>query len=516
MRTENSIKNISISIFSQVITVLLGLFSRKVFINNLGIDYLGVNGLLSNILSMLALVEGGIGTSIIFNLYKPLAEKNEDKVIALVQLYKKIYQVIALLILMLSICIFPIVLTLINRDTSVANVSIIYFIFVFNNIITYFNAHKWSLINADQRGYILVKYNLIFSIATTVCKIFILSLTQNYILFLVIEGVIFIFQNIWNGRIVDKLYPYIKRKDKVTIDSTTKKNLITNVKAIFLHNVGGYCVYGTDNLLISYFINIKTVGLYSNYTMIINQLSDLMMPILNGIGASVGNLIATESSEKNYEVFNVVYFINFWIFSFCTIFLFNLLEPFIELYFGRGLLVDKLTFIVVLLNFYLKGMRSSVAIFKTKAGIFARDKFVPLIEAAINLGASLFLVKYMGLAGIFIGTTISTIALPFWTFPTLVYINVLKKPVKEYFVKYIYYGILTISICCITTIICNLMKGLSLYILIIKGLICCFVPNVLLLLIFYRTKEFQYLLELLRGIVSKLKYKIVKKAFKVF
>lgn len=508
MRTENSLRNISISIFSQVLTVLLGLISRKVFINNLGIDYLGINGLLSNILSMLALIEGGIGTSIIFNLYKPLAEKNEEKVTALVQLYKKIYKVIALLVLLLSICIFPIVLTLINRDTSVANVSIIYFIFVFNNIITYFNAHKWSLINADQRGYILVKYNLIFSTATTICKIIILALTQNYILYLLIEGVIFIIQNIWNGRIVEKLYPYIKRKDIVSIDSSTKKNLITNVKAIFLHNLGGYCVYGTDNLLISYFINIKTVGLYSNYLMIINQLSDLMMPILNGIGSSVGNLIATESNEKNYEVFNVVYFINFWIFSFCTIFLFNLLEPFIEFYFGRGLLVDKLTFIVVLLNFYLKGMRSSVSIFKTKAGIFARDRFVPLIEATINLGASLILVKYMGLAGIFIGTTISTLALPFWTFPTLVYLNVFKKPVKKYFIKYLYYGFLTILICAITTIICNFVKGITLYTLAIKGFICCLVPNALYFIIFYKTKELQYLLQILRGIVSKMKCRI--------
>ena len=145
-----------------------------------------------------------------------------------------------------------------------------------------------------------------------------------------------------------------------------------------------------------------------------------MSQVLGGIGASVGNLIATEDSNKRYTIFKVTHFINFWIYSFSVIFLYNLLEPFIDWWLGKGLLLDKMTLIVILLNYYLMGLRNTVLTFKSKAGIFDEDKYFPLIESIINLIGSLILVKYFGLAGIFLGTTISTLAIPMWTQPKLV------------------------------------------------------------------------------------------------
>ena len=203
MRVKNSIRNIYINILTQIIITILGFVSRKVFIDNLGAEYLGVNGLLTNVLSMLSLVEGGIGTSIVYNLYKPLAENDEEKIIALVQLYKKIYGVLAVIIFILSLTLYPFLGTFMKENPNVKFMSIIYFIFVAKNMISYLNAHKWSLINADQKGYILAKYNLIFNIITTITKIIILKITKNYIFFLLVEVGIFLIQNIWNGRIVN-------------------------------------------------------------------------------------------------------------------------------------------------------------------------------------------------------------------------------------------------------------------------------------------------------------------------
>lgn len=499
MRTKNSIKNIYISILTQLIITILGFISRKVFIDNLGTEYLGVNGLLSNILSMLSLVEGGIGVSIVYNLYKPLADKDEPRIIALVQLYKKIYAVLAVVIFGLSLTLYPFLGILMKEGSEVKFINVIYFIFVGKNIISYLNAHKWSLINADQKGYILAKYNLIFNVLTTIVKIIVLIITRNYILFLLIETAIFIIQNLWNGRVVNKKYEYIKTKKKYYVEKDIKENLITNVKALFLHNIGSYCVFGTDNLLISSFINLKTVGLYSNYTMIIGQLSSLLSPILGGIGASVGNLIATESTEKNYEVFKVVMLINFWIYSFCAIFLFNLIEPFINWWLGEGLLLDKLTLIVILINFYITGMRSSIITFKSKAGIFKEDKYIPLIEAAINLGASIILVKHFGLAGIFMGTTISTITIPIWIQSKLVYNKVFNKSVIEYFKIYLLYIGLTIMGGVLTTFICDklaIFQGFAY--LIFKGLICLIVPNLLYLVVFFKSNELTYLFSIFK------------------
>jgi O-antigen/teichoic acid export membrane protein len=508
MRTEQSIKNIFISIFSQLIIVALGFISRKVFLDSLGVNYLGVNGLLTNVLSMMALVEGGIGLSIVYNLYKPLAESDRKKVIALVQLYKKVYKILALITLLISLCLYPFLEHLMKEGESISNITIIYFLFVAKNIVSYLNAHKWSLINADQRGYVLVRMELFFQVTTTVAKILVLIATENYILYLLIEFFIYIIQNITNGIIVNKRYSYIKTKTKHSIDNDTKENLKKNVKALFLHNIGGFCVFGTDNILISSFVSIATVGLYSNYTMITQQLASLISPLLGGIGASVGNLIATESNEKNYSVFKIAYLMNFWIYSFSLIFLYNLLEPFINWWLGDGYLLDNVAFIFILINFYLNGMRTAISTFKNKAGLFVQDKYAPLFEGLINLIFSLILVKYLGLAGIFLGTAISTLSTVFWTQPVIVYKNVFKRSVWSYFKSYSFYALLTIGTCFITTIACNnFVEGGNFISLLLKGIICLVIPNSIYVIVFFKTAEFQYLTNILKSNLFKLRRK---------
>lgn len=513
MRTSNSIKNIYITILAQIIITLLGFISRKVFLNSLGTEYLGVNGLLTNVLSMLSLVEGGIGVSITYNLYRPLAENDRNKIIALVQLYKRLYGFLAIAIFILSLSLYPFLDNLIKADSKISFIGVVYFIFVIKNMISYLNAHKWSLINADQKGYVLAKYNLIFNVFMTLSKIIVLLLTNNYILYLIIEVFIFIIQNLWNGKVVNGYYSYIKTKEKYSVDNQTKQNLITNVKAIFFHNIGKYCVFGTDNILISSLISIRAVGLYSNYTMITGQLSSLLAPFVYGVGASVGNLIATESKTKNYEIFKVINLINFWIYSLCVIFLFNLLEPFIDWWLGKGLLLDRLTFVVILINFYIAGMRGSINIFKNNAGIFSADKYFPLIESVINLSMSLILVKYFDLAGIFIGTTISSLAIPVWTQSKLVYNCVFDKSVFEYFKSYVFFIGVTLLVGMGVTTLCNTLVPWSGFLaLVVKGLICVIITNLTYLIIFCRTKEFHYLWGVFKPMINKVKYKVLKRA----
>ncbi|MFE4764214.1 lipopolysaccharide biosynthesis protein, partial [Bacillus mycoides] len=317
---------------------------------------------------------------------------------------------------------------------------------------------------------------------------------------------IYTIQNVVNGRVVSKNYPYIKTKEKYSIDKETKENLIINVKAMFLHNIGGYIVFGTDNILISSFVGLAMVGIYSNYTMIINQLSALVNPILNGIEASVGNLIATENNDKSYSIFKVIYLVNFWIFSFCTIFLYNLLEPFIGWWLDKKYLLNNIVFVVILINFYLTGMRTAIAIFKNKAGLFVQDKYVPLVEAIINLSLSIVLVKIFGLVGIFIGTAISTIATVLWIQPYIVYKNLFKKSVLNYFTTYVFYVFLTVVTGFITTSICNyFIEGGTFISLIGKGVICLLVPNVIYILVFYKSIEFKYIRNIFSMMLSQFK-----------
>ncbi|WP_409193571.1 lipopolysaccharide biosynthesis protein, partial [Clostridium perfringens] len=248
----------------------------------------------------------------------------------------------------------------------------------------------------------------------------------------------------------------------VSLDSKTKNNINKNIRAMFLHNIGGYLVFSTDNILISSFINVSTVGLYSNYTMIIGQLSGLLSPVISGIGAGVGNLIATENEEKIYEIFKTTFFISFWIYSFATIFLYNLLEPFINWWIGEGYLLNKFVFLVVLFNFYINGMRSVIGTYKSKAGLFVQDKYMPALEGVVNLVMSLILIKYLGLVGVFLGTTISTLIIPFWNQPRIVYKELLKKSVSKYFITYLVYLMIMLGVGWVTSNICNsIVSGYS-------------------------------------------------------
>ncbi|WP_194191075.1 lipopolysaccharide biosynthesis protein [Clostridium chrysemydis] len=503
MRVKNSLKNIYMNILTQVVIILLGFISRKVFLDNLGEEYLGVNGLLINLISMMSLVEGGIGLSIVYNLYKPLAEKDEEKIISLVQLYKKIYRILSFIIFGISLIIYPFLGYLMKDVTEVKYMGIVYFLFVFRNIVSYLNAHKWSLINADQKGYVLARYNLFFNIVTTIAKIIILVITKNYILYLMIELIIFIVQNVWIGKIVNSRYKYIVTDKKYEVSSDTKKNIIENVKALFLHNIGGWCVFGTDNILISAFISTKIVGLYSNYTMILDQVCSLINMFLNGVGESVGNLVAVESEEKKYTVFKVIFLVNFWFYSLAVIFLYNLIEPFINWWLGEGLLLGKLAFIFILINFYMKGLRASISMFKTKSGIFKNDKYVPLIESIINLGASIILLKYFGIAGVFMGTTISTVMLPFLIQPKLVYKYVFNKPVMGYFKRYIFFVLITLFSGFIATFLCQLIIGSGLLFLIIRGIVCLIIPNLIYICLFHKSDEFKYLLDIGKTFLKK-------------
>ncbi|WP_283672575.1 hypothetical protein [Clostridium perfringens] len=478
--------------------------------DSLGAEYLGINGLLTNVLSAMVLIEGGIGISIVYNLYTPLAENNKPEIIALVQLYKKAYRVLAFIVLVISLFLFVMIDKIIDVKISGFEVFIVYFIFVGKNIISYLNAYKWSLINADQKGYILTKNNIIFESLTVILKIIILILTKSYILFLLIELSVFILQNLINSKFVYKLYPYLKDNNKYEINKETKKNIIKNVKAMFIQNIGYYAINSTDNIIISIFVSIKYVGLYSNYSMIIGQAQSLLSQFISGVGHSVGNLIATDK-DKSYGIFKVLYLITFWIYSFFVIFLYNLLEPFITWWLGGEYIINKFTLMVILINFYIVGTSELINTFKKKSGLFSQDKYIVVIEGLLNLVLSIILVKRLGLVGVFLGTTISMITTQFWNRPRITYKYLFKKRLSEYFKLYILYSIIAIISCLLTTYICNeFINGSSFLSLIYRGIICLLSVNIFYVLIFFRTKEFRYIVNSILSLKINFKNKVKK------
>ncbi|MFE5321200.1 lipopolysaccharide biosynthesis protein [Paenibacillus sp. NPDC056579] len=508
MRTKHSLINISVGIGNQLVITLLSFFSRTVFIHTLGVEYLGLNGLFTNILAMLSLAEAGIGSSIVYTLYKPVADNNKEKILVLMRLYKKAYLIIALIVLLLGLSLLPF-LQYIVKDANVEHIYVIYLVFLLNTVTPYLFQHKISYLNVCQKNYIVTGIYSVSSILSMFLKIGILYWTQNYILYLIIDSVITITNSLIMSLIVNRMYPFLKEKGIGSLDNDTKSNIIKNVKAIVLQNIGSYLIFGTENIIISTYVSIAAVGLYSNYKMLIDICRTLINQVFNNMYHSVGNLVASESKDKVYSVYKVTMLLNFWLYSFAAIAMYVMIEPFIKLWIGEKFLMGNLIVIILMVTFYERGMRNSITTVKTTAGIFHEDRYIPLIQAAVSLVFSLVLVQKIGISGVFIGTLISAIAVPFWTTPFFVYRKVFDKPLHHYFMRYLYYTVIGFGTCAATSFIGSFISADTTWMLVMKAAVCVIVPNAIYVALFYKTEEFQYVfgivLQLLRSLQRKLR-----------
>lgn len=506
-RTKSSIKNLLFAGIGQFVGIIINLISRFVFVKILTQEYLGLDGLFSNIISMLSLVELGIGPAMTFSLYKPLAENNIEKIKALMKLYKKAYTIIGIVVLILGISITPFIPYLIDEMPNInENINYIYILFVINTSISYFYSYKRSLIISDQKRYIATFYRYTFYAILNIIQIIVLVITKNYLLFLTAQIVMTLVENICISKKADKLYPYIKDKNVKKLENNEKEPIKKNVFAMMFHKIGTVVVNSTDNLIISKFVGLIAVGIYSNYFLVIKALNTIIEQVFTSITASLGNLGAIETEEKVYKVYKKVFFMNFWIYSFASITLYILFNDFIEIWLGENYLLEKVTVGIIVINFYITGMRKTCLVFKDALGLFWQDRYKPILESIINIIVSIILVQKMGIVGVFLGTLISTLTTCFWIEPYVVYKYGLKQNLRKYFSKYLKYTSLGIITFLMTIVITKKMFNyISIFTFIGKLVICLIIPNTIFILIFKGTEEFKYFKNLIIDNVRKIK-----------
>ena len=507
-RTSNSIKNITYSLIAQIINLLCNFINRTVFVYVLGAEYLGINGLFTNILTILSFAELGIGTAIIYSLYEPLSQKDESKIKALMNLYKKAYNSIGIIILVVGAALTPFLEFFIKDMPDIPYIRLIYLMYVANSGFSYFFSYKRSFLIADQKKYIDTFYQSVFFLLRTISQIAILLITKDFILYLGVQILLTLIENIVVSRKIDKLYPFLKEKNNEQLQKEDRQVIVNNVKALILHRVGDVTVNGTDNILISKFVGIIQVGLYSNYLLITNTLNGMFRIIFQSITASIGNMGVTEKKEKNIFIFNCIDLFGMWIYGFATICLFVLFNPFIEIWLGEEYLFRISVILIIIVSFYLKGRRQSVLTFKDAFGLFWYDRYKPVLEAVTNLILSLILVKFMGIEGILLGTVISSITTVFWIEPYVLYKYGFKSSVKPYFVRYIVSTIVMVIAGGITLKVANMFSGGSVFDFIGKMLVCMVIPNLIFLCVVWRTQEFQYLFGIIKGMFMKVLKKV--------
>ncbi|MFB9325061.1 lipopolysaccharide biosynthesis protein [Paenibacillus aurantiacus] len=506
MRVKSSLLNISAGLGNQLIITALSFLSRSVFIGTLGIEYLGVNGLFTSMLAMLSLAEAGIGSSIIYSLYKPVADRDEERILRLMRLYRTAYRAIAFVVLGLGLALIPF-LHLVVGKTDVEHLYVIYGVFLMNTVLPYFFQYKQSFLNVSQKGYIVTGVYSVSQIVSTALKIAILTYTGNYILFLVADCVITLLTSVLLAILVERQYPFLKKGPQGALDAETKAGIIKNVKAIVLQNIGMYIVLSSDSIIISAFVSLTAVGLYANYKMLIEISRTFLNQIFNNLYHSIGNLVAEANGEKVYRIYKVTMLMGFWLYSLLAIAMLLLIEPFLNAWLGQGFLLEAGVLPVLMLLFMERGMRNSIATVKTTAGIFHQDRFAPIIQGGISLAASLALVKILGIAGVFLGSLIGAVAVPFWLTPALVYRHVFQRPARDYFVRYAGYMAVGAAAYGAARYVIGWIGGEGMLAVALQAILVVATVNAVYLAVFFRTAEFRYIRSLIGGLAARLPFR---------
>ena len=434
-RMQYSLLNSSISAIIYIFNIAIKFLSRSFFIHFLGAEFLGLNGLFTNILSMLSLAELGVGTSIVYSLYSPLAKGDKTMINSLMRLYKKIYTIIGVVVGVLGVLLVPVLPHIIGDAQDIPGIYIIYFLFLLNSVSSYFFTYNRSLLIADQKAYITVIFDFFCSVIVTILQIVSLYLFNNYFVYLSIQILGTIITNLVLTYNVKKLYPYLSNQvNSNHIDDKTKDTLKKNTIGNLSSKIGSVVVSGTDNIFISSFVGIGTVGLYSNYILIINSIRGLCGQITNSITSSIGNVGVDANDELSKRIFERHNFVNYTLTFFSSVILIVTINPFIVMWVGHKYELPSTTVFLILSNFIILMLRNSSIVFIDAFGLAWQQRWKSIVEALMNISLSFtfLLVFNLGINGVLLATTLSSLLTVCWIEPYVVYKYGLHSSIVNY------------------------------------------------------------------------------------
>lgn len=484
--------------------IILGIISRKVLLSYMGIEYQGINGLFSNILSVLGIAELGIGTAIIFHLYGPLAQKDLPLICSIMNFYKKCYRYIAAAISIIG-CLFALNINFFIGEHSISiNLTVVYLLMLADVVASYTLTYKRSILYADQNNYIVSLADTGNIVLANVFQIIIIIITKNYYIYIGAKILFRILENILINFIVNKKYSFLVNAPNIPLDKSILKDIKLKVKGLLFHKIGSFVVNGTDNIIISKFINVASVGLYSNYSYIITSVTGLFGQVINATTAGVGNLLVSSEEHKRLKIFNELQYLNFALANFTTVAIYIMCGSFISFFFGEQYVLPDYIVQVLCLNYLLTCARGVYGTFKSAAGIQFEDRFVPIAESIVNLIFSLVLVNKIGFVGVFIGTSISNLCVFCYSFPKFVYKGVLKGKLKNYYLQLIFFLSLVIANCFISKFVCGLfVMESNLKQLLFNGVIALIIPNFNFWILLRNRKEMLYLVNRICKIINR-------------
>lgn len=491
-RTKNAAKNIVFGTMIKIVNMVIPFVFRTVMLHYLGVEYLGLNGLFKSILSFLNLAELGVGSAMVFSMYRPIAEDDTEKICALLRLYRYFYRIIGLFIAVVGIALTPFLRKLISGDIPAdMNLYILYYMNLGCTVVTYWLfAYKRSLLDAHQRTDVASKVCLFVQPVEYALKLVAVIVFRNYYLFLSVQLVSQIAINLVVALRVTKMYPDYTPRNQ--LPKETVKDIMQRVRDLFTSKFSGTIFNSADTIVISAFMGLTALAIYQNYYFIITSLKTFLEVILGAVIAGVGNSLVMESKSKNYRDLKKFTMLFGWVMGVSSAMLLCMYQPFMQVWMGEENLLTFNYVICFVIYYYTMGMNRIINMFKDAAGIWHRDRFRPLVAALVNLGLNLATVKWLGLYGVLLSSVISIVVVQIpWLFHNLFSEVFPRKDMKQYAFLFCGLAVIATLSCVGSWFFCSMLHKGVWPTLICNAAIGFVLPNVLFFAVYGRNRLFR-------------------------
>lgn len=495
-KTRNTIRNSFWGTIGNIVTIIFPFAVRTILIKELGSEYLGLNSLFTSILTVLNITESGVGSAIVYSMYKPLAEDNTDLICALLNFYKKIYRFMGLLILGIGCCLIPFLNYFIHGNVPAdISIYILYLLYLANTAVSYWLfAYKNSILIIYQRNDINSKILIVLNVLMYCTQMLILILTRNYYMYVLVMLLFTICNNIIPAIYIKKTYPqYVCRGQ---ISKELKTDIKTNVSGLLMTRIATITRNSFDSIIISAFLGLTAVVVYNNYYYIMNALARLLLVFTTSISAGIGNSISTNTPEKNLEDMRIINFWYIWIAGWFTVCLGCLYQPFMQIWVGKSFMLSDSVMWMCALYFLVSRVTEIQGQYFDAAGLWWLRRWYSMAEVIANIILNICLGYYFGIPGIILATIMTIFFINFLGSARIIFKNYYKHGLKAYLQEQAYYICITAGVAFTTWIICKAIlftdttPGLYMT-LFVRAIICIVIPNVLFLVIYKRTRMFR-------------------------
>lgn len=502
-RTRNATRNIIFGIALKVFQIVMPFLMRTAMIYAMGVEYLGLDSLFTSILQILNLAELGVGSAMVYGMYRPIAEDDSVTICALMKLYRTYYRIIGCVIAVVGLILTPFIPLLIkNNLPNELNIYVLYLLNLATTVFSYWLfAYKNALFQAHQRVDIVSKILLCTYAFRYGVQLIVIFFIKDYYLYIIAMLATQIITNIVTALAATKMYPNYNPAGELEPELVMDIN--QRIKDLFTSKLGSVIVNSADTIVISAFLGLTVLAVYQNYYFILTSVIGVVTIIFNACTAGIGNSVIVESKKKNYNDFKKFTFLIAWIAGFCTCCLLCLYQPFMKIWVGEDLMLEFSAVICFCVYYFISEMNQLFNTYKDAAGIWHEDRFRPLVTALTNLVMNLIMVQFWGIYGVLLSTVLSTllIGMP-WLLHNLFSVLFTGEVFSDYLKKIIKYVMVVLVSCFICYLVCNLFVLSEWATLFVRIIICCIVPNLIYLIAYRNMAEFKQCLQLLDNITN--------------